>query len=459
MSAANLDLTYQSQPDCKDLNHIPGNVGWPIVGRTPELIKDFRGLVEEHVSKYGHVSRIGLGFQRGVLITHPDHLKDIYLDRDRNFSTKMGYNETLGRFYTGGLLVRDWEDHKIQRRIFQNSFKFEAMKGYVEIMNPVFENGIKSWGDTPNFLFFPHIKELLLEMATRVFIGVEDVRGPEAQRLSQAFIDIAEKGLMSILKYEIPGLSYYTGMKAKRLMLNYFNQLIPTRRAGNGKDTMSILVKEKDENGNYFPDVDVANHLNFLLFAAHDTTTSALNHILMYIAKPEYHHIQDAIRAEATKLNKKFPDYEDLDNMVVTERAFLEGLRKHPSVSMMTRRTIRECEIGGYRIPANTVLFIAPHWPHNTNEFWSNPQQFDPERFSPERAEYKKHSFQFIPFGGGGHKCLGMNFAQMNAKLFLHQFLLKYKVTTVDPNYNPQMQVVPLPKPVDNLPLILERIS
>jgi cytochrome P450 len=458
MSTTTMDLSYQEQPDCNDLRHIPGSYGWPIVGRTPEILKDFQKVIEQSVRDYGHLSRIQLGFQKGLLVTHPDHLKEIFLDKDRNFSTKMGYAETLGRFYTGGLLMRDWEDHKVQRRLFQNSFKFDAMKGYVEIMNPVLRQGVESWKDRGNFLFFPSIKELLLDMAGQVFLGIEDFKGAEAKRVSKLFIDIAEQGLLALIKREIPGLKYYKGMQARREMINYFARLIPLRRAGNGKDTMSILVKTKDEEGNYFSDADLCNHLNFLLFAAHDTTTSALNHVMCYIARPEYQHIQEAIRQEAQSFNKEFLDYEDLEQMPVTENAFHEGLRMHPSVSLMTRRTIRECEIGGYRIPANTMLFIASQWAHRSPEYWSNPLKFDPERFSPERSEQKGHAFQFMPFGGGGHKCLGMNFAMMNGKLFLHQFLRKYRVSAVNESM-PIMQVFPLPQPSDDLPLKLERIA
>jgi sterol 14-demethylase len=40
-----------------------------------------------------------------------------------------------------------------------------------------------------------------------------------------------------------------------------------------------------------------------------------------------------------------------------------------------------------------------------------DPQRFDPLRWSPERGE-GKNPFAIVGFGGGMHKCTGMNFAK-----------------------------------------------
>jgi len=100
---------------------------------------------------------------------------------------------------------------------------------------------------------------------------------------------------------------------------------------------------------------------------------------------------------------------------------------------------------------------IPPQFTHRMEQWWDNPKKFDPDRFGASRLEHKRHAFSFVPFGGGAHKCIGMHFAQMNAKCFMHQFLLKYRWQTPD-NYNPTMQAVPMPRPADLLPLKLEKL-
>jgi cytochrome P450 len=451
---ASINTDYQQAPSASpaQLAHLPGSNGWPIVGHIPMLVRDFHGTVERHVARYGEVSRFGQGFvHKGVMVVGPDNWKRILLDTERNFSPKMGYDTSLGPFYGGGLLLRDFDEHRFHRRVFQNSFKSEAMAGYTELMCPIMQRHLDQWSSVQDFLFFPHIKEMLLDIAASVFFGIDDL-GEEADKLNQALIDIAEEGMMAIFHVDLPGFKFHKGMKAKHYADNFIKQMIPARRANEGRDFMSYVVKEKDENGEYFPDQDLAEHLTFLMFAAHDTTTSALSHLIMLLG--QHPEIQHQVREEILGLNKDCLDYEDLEKLPYTEQAFLESLRLYPSVSMMTRRTIRECEMGGYRLPPHTVLSLPPRYNHTMKQYWDKPMSFDPDRFSPKRSEHKRHPFMFHPFGGGAHKCIGMHFAMMNAKCFLNQFLRQYRFET-PPGYQPWMHVIPMPRPGDFLPLKL----
>lgn len=60
----------------------------------------------------------------------------------------------------------------------------------------------------------------------------------------------------------------------------------------------------------------------------------------------------------------------------------------------------------------------------------------------------------FHPFGGGAHKCIGMHFAEMLVKVFLHRFVQTYSFRT-PAGYAPRLEWVPLPKPADGVPLML----
>lgn len=456
MTSAASSIDYKSMPDNNKLAHIPGNYGkLPYIGNSLDMIDDLYGFVERNYKQYGEIFKIKLGGQVGVMVIGPDNMQRIYLDKDKNFSTQMGYQRSLGYFYQGGLLLRDSDDHKFQRRMFQTAFKNEVMRGYVDIMNPLFEEHVQSWGNIGDFHFFPEIKRALLDVGASVFIGVKE-HGPEMQDLNNAFLNVSEKGLMGLFKYDIPGLKFHAGMNGKRFLEKYFADLIPQRRAGDGKDMMSIVCREKMDNGEYYPDSDLIPQLSFLLFAAHDTTTSVLTHMMLYSG--QYPEWQEKMREEARALNKSEIAYEDLDNLVIMDRVFKESLRLNPSVSMMTRRTINECELGGQRIPANTILFIPAGYNHRLEKYWPDPLKFDPDRFSPEREEFKNHSFCYIPFGGGAHKCIGLHFANMMSKAVMQKILLNYE-WSVPAGYDPKIEAFPLPKPADNLPLSLKRIA
>jgi cytochrome P450 len=445
---------YRDHKDNHKLDHIPGSFGLPIIGHTFPLVKDLYGTIDKQYKKYGKVSRFGLAGFKGVLLVGPDLYQEVYLDKDRNFSAEMGYRGSLGRYYRGALLLRDHEEHKFQRRMMQSAFKNDAMKGYINTMGPMIAEAVEGWSGNKEMLFFPAIKQTLLDVAAKIFVGLDkgDLR---ADKMNQAFTDVAN-GMMGIITAEIPGTLHAKAKKQERYLKSFFESLIAERRAGDGIDTFSYFTKEKTEDGNYFSNDDINSHMSFLLFAAHDTTTSALSHLLYYLGQDM--DAQQRLREEAMAIDKDVLEYEDLDKMPLAEVAVKEALRLHPSVMMMQRRTINECELGGYRIPADTILFMTPMHTHRMEEYWDNPNKFDIDRWLEPRLEHKRHSFSYVGFGGGAHKCIGMHFALMQVKNFLHQFLRRYEFRLAD-NASSDMQTVPLPKPKDDLPIVLKRID
>ena len=450
-----IDLSYKQHPVCDQLDHIPGKDGLPYIGRTFDLLKDFYGLIDEYYQGYGPVSRIRLIGHRTVLCVGADINKMIYLDTDKNFSAEMGYHENLGEFYSGGLLMRDFDNHKLHRRLFQTAFKTDSMRHYTDVMNPIMHENMQRWADMDDFRFFPNIKTTLLDIAAEVFLGIDDFKGEQAQKISQTFIETAE-GMLGIIRIDNP-LFFFTkwrkGKQGRRYMENFLRRQIDERRHSDKKDMFSMFTRETDPDGNYFSDDDIAAHINFLLFAAHDTTTSNLSYIMQHLG--ENQDIQDRARQQSLAVGKDMLDYDDLAKMTEIDNIHHEALRMHPSVMMMNRRTIRDCEIADVHIPAHTIISVPPQYTHRMPEYWSNPNTFDPDRFSPERAEHKQHPFQFIAFGGGAHKCIGMHFAGMIVKTFMHQMLLNYEWSVI-PGYNPKHQAVPLPKQADDLPLTLK---
>jgi cytochrome P450 len=446
MAKAQIDTSYLTRPDATDSDHIPGSDGLPYFGRALNTIFGLEELLEEHYKKWGEVSRIKILHQRGVLVLGVENYQRIFLDKEQNFSTEMGFAESIGQFYKGGILMKDFADHKFLRRMMQTAFKNAAMKNYVGMMNPIMQEHIEKWDKVNNFQFSPHIKETLLEVGAKVFIGAE--AGEATKKMNQAFLDINE-GLLGQVRKEIPGTRYNKGKKGERYLRGYFQGQIAKRREGNGEDMLSFMCREKTDEGQYFDDELIIPQASFLLFAAHDTTTSVLNHMMYYSAMhPEW---QEKMRAECLAIGKDSLDYDDLDGMEVIDRVFHEALRLRPSVSFLARRTINECEMGGHRIPADTMVFLSPIHNHRDSRFWTNPEKFDPDRFLPERSEHKNHSFAYHPFGGGAHKCIGMHFANMLAKTFMYQMLMTYEYSLPE-NFKTRFEWVPLPKP-SKLPL------
>lgn len=449
---------YKLEPDNTSLNQFPGSFGLPVIGHMIPFIKDLRQLVNRQITLYGNVSKINFMGNKGLLVAGPDSMRKILLDHDREFSNEMGFRNNLGKFFEGGILLRDFDDHKVQRRIFQSAFKNDPMRTYVESMNEIMSDDMDDWQHIQDFVLFPHIKKTLLTTACRIFVGVER-NTPDFDRLYKDYLDMLE-GMASIVQIEIPGSKWAKSQAARRDIHEYFREQIPRKRASDDNDFLGFFTRETLENGEYFSDEDIVRHMNFLVFAAHDTTTASIINVLYQLAlNPDWQErVRKSCQDFAEANNKTALSYDDLEAITDLEHTMLEAQRLHPSVPLAVRRTIREVELEGQRIPAHTKIWLPYFAFYRSAEWWKEPEKFDPDRFGPGREEHKAHSFLFIPFGGGAHKCIGMHFAKIQVKCFLFQFIQRYRFS-VPEGYDPWEMLIPMPKPADGLPLKLERIA
>lgn len=432
----------------RNLDHIPGSYGLPLFGQTFAFLRDYRALLNEQAARYGNVFRGSSFFQRGVTLLGPEANEFVLRDTEHVFSSRAAWSPLLDRLFPNGLMLRDFSDHKFHRRLLQQAFKKSALSAYLTGMQPRIEGELAEWPCQRQFRFFDAIKELLLGVGAETFLGLE--MGAEAQRVNRAFVGEVDASL-AVLRLPIPGTAWHRGMAGRRYLENFIGGLVERKRHGNDQDFFAELCRAAEEEGG-LSDRDIVDHMIFLLFAAHDTTTSTLSSIIFTLAKhPRW---QELLRQEFLGLGKDRLEHEDLERLRLTTLVFREALRMHPPLPTIPRRTIREVEFNGFLLPRNTLVSVAPLHTHYMPEYWSEPEKFDPERFAPARAEDKGHFFQWVPFGGGHHKCIGLNFAELQTKAFLFHFLRRYRVRVAE-GYEMPYQLVPLAVPKDGLPVTI----
>ena len=77
------------------------------------------------LDKYGTIAKLNIAGSKGIFVSNPDVVQAVFLDRHRNFSNEKAMENNIGRFFSGGLLLIDFDEHKEQRRLFQTAFKNE----------------------------------------------------------------------------------------------------------------------------------------------------------------------------------------------------------------------------------------------------------------------------------------------------------------------------------------------
>lgn len=431
---------------------IPHDPGLPLIGYLFDFMKDTRAMVESLEQRHGPVIKTHILGTDVIILLGPDANQFVLQDRDGNFSSHGGWDPYIGKVFPGAIMSMDDPAHRYQRRIMQQAFKKPALSAYITAMSPRIADGLTNWQPQRQFSVFRNIKQLTLDLATGVFMG--ESLGPEADQVNKAFIDTVEASL-AYIRYPLPPFKMWRGMKGREFLVRYFNSLLPQKRRQETPDFFSQFCHATDEDGARFSDQEVVDHMIFLMMAAHDTTTSTLTTVFYALAKhPEW---QDRLRQASLAMGKTHLEFDDLEKLEEIEWVMKEALRRYPPLTSMPRLLARDCEFNGHALPKGTMVGIYPIHTHHMPAYWKTPETFDPERFSPGRAEHKQHMFQWIPFGGGAHMCLGQHFANLQVKAILHHVLQRFR-WEVPAGYEMPYQLVPIARPKDGLPVRLYRL-
>jgi len=399
--------------------------------------------------KYGDVFKMRILGENIIGLGGPEANKMLLHDDQDHFLNKKGWEFVIGDLFKDAIMLTDGEQHKRYRSIMQTAFHKQPMIGYLDVM----EEAVQEYLDHElkirrnKLITYPAMVGLTMLIAGKLFFGVEFDR-----KHLNAITDVT-RASTAPLRAEIPFTKYWYGIRARKLLAEYYTDRIKEKKRDPGEDMFSQLCVATNEEGQSFSDAEIINQMIFVMMASHDTTTSTLTSMIYETArKPEW---QERMREESEAFYKAGPlEYNRLKEFKDTGLVLNECLRLHPALIVLPRLSVREFEYKGFHIPAGTKVAVCPSLTHLIPEIWTDPHTFDPERFNEERAEHKKVPFSFIPFGGGRHVCIGKYFAEMEAKITMSHFVRRFKWSV--PEGYVMRYAPPLNHPRDGLPITIE---
>ncbi|MBJ7465768.1 MAG: cytochrome P450 [Mycolicibacterium sp.] len=437
-------------PAGSGLRPVMGDYGFPVIGHIMSSLVDPLDFARARYGRYGPVSWAGgVGF-RIVTLMGPDALETVWINKDKAFSSTRGWAPVIGPFFHRGIMLLDFDEHRDHRRIMQQSFTRTALDGYLALMRPGIARTIATWDAAQRFPFYSAVKDLLLEQAAEVFVGA--ALGAESAQLSADFHHTVCGG-QAIIRADVPGGTWARGLRARERLERYFGEQLPRRRAGDGTDLFSMLCRSRSEDGQSFSDADIVNHMIFLLMAAHDTSAIAISMLVYELGRNT--GWQDALREEALSADDD-PTMEGLQRYPLLDAAFKEILRMYAPAGTLFRQTVKDTVVAGHYIPRQSQVAINVYASMRLADWWPDPDTFDPSRFTDGADAAPVHRYAFAPFGGGVHKCIGQQFADMSVKAIMVQLLRQFD-WRVRSGYRPRLTWGTGPTPADGLPIALRR--
>ena len=444
-------------PPGSGLLPVLGDADEPVLGSARRASGDRLAWAMAKHERYGNLWWGMLAGRRFVFVSGAEASQQVLVNADKEFSND-GWVELIGWFFGGGLLLLSFDEHLDHRRIMQSAFTPDRLDGYLAGMDARIREDLRGahWDDGEHLLY-PQLKDLGLRIATDVFLGMELDR--ERRRQVLASFHAQARAPLAALRLDLPGTLWGRGRSGYDHVQAFFDDHLDAKRADPGDDLFSAMAVARDEDGRAFSDEEVVRHMNFLWFAAHDTTNLAMT--MMAWAFAAHPHWQGRARAEVEALDLAHDEplsRDDLAALPAIDAVMKEVMRLWPPVPACMRRAVVETAIDGRHVPAGTWLVVHQPETHRMPEYWSAPDRFDPDRFLEPREEHRRHRHCYLPFGGGAHKCIGFAFAEMEAKAVFARLLRSHTLSVPD-GYVPPMAWLGLPEPADRLPVTVARRS
>jgi len=427
----------------QDLQELPGPEGNSLVGNLVQLGQDPLGFLTDCASQYGDIIPLRLGLTPACLLTNPDYIEQVLKDRDSFIKSKglRALRSLLGE----GLLTSEGESWFRQRRLAQPVFQQKRISGYGKVMVDYAEAMVNSWQDGQTRDIHEDMMRLTLNIVMKTIFN-QEVNEGEAQDIANA-VDVAMDWYESKRKQGFLVLEWFPRPENIRYK-NAIQQLdksvysIINQRRSSGEnpgDLLSMLMEARDEDDNtQMNDKQLRDELITLIIAGHETTSNTLSWTWMLL--DQYPEVRTKLLEEIdTVLEGRTPTVADLPRLRYADLVIKESMRVYPAVPNITREAVKDCEIGGYEIPASCVIMMSQWVMHRSPKYFENPEVFQPERWEND-LEKRLTRGVYIPFGDGPRICIGKGFALMEAVLLLVTIAQKYQLSLV-----PDFPIVPQP--------------
>ncbi|MFI6097528.1 cytochrome P450 [Lentzea sp. NPDC051213] len=322
------------------------------------------------------------------------------------------------------LIVSDGEDHKRRRRLVQPALVHRQIANYVPVMRANAEEALEAWRPGQTVDAYQEFRRAIRRSTIHALFGEKlaqdsDFFGAHLQLLIN-LIDRNPAVVALLQRFKTP--AWRNAMNARRTVdARVYQAIEEARQAGTADDdhVLASLVREKDG----LNDLEVRDQVVTLIAAGYETTSGATAWAIFNLLR--HNGVWERARED--------DDY--LANVVN------ETLRLYPPAVISARVAAQPFEFAGKKIKQGTFLLYSPYVTHRLAEVWPDPLRFDPDRWERKPAPH-----EFLPFGGGPHRCIGAGLATTELTVMLKALLQKPKPELLPQRITPTSVAAMRPK-------------
>lgn len=406
--------------------------------RRATALRNFHTGMDELREAGGPVTRFRLGppllTPTIVLATSPEAIRDILTVRDAAVDKTSVVLTELRRVMGANLFNLPYRQWVARRRTIQPVFTPQRVCAFAAHMSQAAEDVAEGWSGGGDVDLDAEARRFTLDVLGSSVLGLGlgdrtvDITGP----LHEVLNYVADRALRPIrAPHWLPTPARRRARAASATLHDLARDILGRCRADPAVDAplvRALMAATDPDTGAALSDAEIADELIVFLFAGHDTTATTLAYALWQLGRhPE---MQERAARETSALPVRALRSDDVSALTYTTQVLKESLRLCPPGPTGTRLATRDVAVGGYRVPAGTMLLFGRLTVQRDASLWEKPLTFDPDRFAPDRLG-DIGRYQYLPFGGGPRSCVGDHFAMLEMTIALATILRSHRVESL----------------------------
>ncbi|KAA1468453.1 cytochrome P450 [Dentipellis sp. KUC8613] len=325
--------------------------------------------------------------------------------------------------------------HVEYRRGLNHLFTRKALGIYVGIMDSIMRQHLTKWlkaaasASGPLPIMMP-VRDLNMDTSLRVFCG-NHIPEHAAQEINEKYWSITLALELVNFPLAIPGTKVYRAIQARKVALKWLELAAHNSKIAmaQGKEPecmldewINILNDPSWKGRRDFSDHEMAMVVFSFLFASQDAMSSGLIYGFQHLA--DHPDILAKIREEQYRVRGNDVDkpltLEMLDEMPYLKAVVKESLRVKPPVTMVPYKATKAFPIADdYTVPANSMVIPSFYNSLHDAEVYPEPDALLPDRWLDPNSSANTNPKNYLVFGSGPHKCIGLEYATMSIALAL----------------------------------------
>lgn len=367
---------------------------------------DLLEWMKSQFDQFGSIYRASVYGAEVYVVSDPEHADHILRANWQNYRKGLAIKR-IGFLLGNGLMVSEGEFWKSQRQMIQPAFHDKAVAGLIDVITSANAELLQKWLGAAeakeNINTTADISHMILK------IVLISLFGDDYEQVAPHFNILSDESARNLQFAQ-------TFRPLGKMILEVAGQRREQKRIAT--DMLGMLMEARDrKTGKVMPDNQLVSEIMTLIVAGHETTSMTLNWTWYLLSNhPE---VEEKLWNEIDAVPVSDPlTLSEVPKFSYTRQVIEETLRLYPAGWLMTRKALKDDQIGSYTIPAGAEVYISPYLIQRHPDFWEDPDGFNPDRFGADQSR-DRNPMAMLPFSAGPRKCIGEIFARIEMPIHL----------------------------------------